>query len=497
MRKAGPNLLRWSSIALILAALGLFFYELVAYSRLRARLPQGLTIAGVPVGEMDSRDALERVLQTYSTPIELHYDDQIILLSPTSVGFRVDSEGMMAVAELMRTGTDFWSGFWEFLWNRYGPTEPIPLRAEYSRAELEEVLRDIAARYDEAPTASQPIPGRPEFQPGTAGRTLDIARAAELVGTMLTQPTNRRVILPVMPTDPPRPGSATLVTLLKQIIDVANFDGLAVLYIQDLRSGDVMHFAYFRNADFPRDPDIAFTAASIIKIGVMVGYYRYYDEPLDAESAKWMNEMIIMSGNEPADWLMESLDPDEGPIRITETLRDLGLESTFLAGHFYLGAELLRIYATPGNQRTDINTRPDIYNQTTASEIGMLLSDIYACTHGGGTLIAAFPESYSPEECRHMLDLLAENRIGILIEAGVPEGTRVAHKHGWTDSPLDMLSDVGIVFSPGGDYVLSAFLWNSQGMIWDPTSKLFADLSRAIYNYFNLPVDVSGLAGGS
>jgi hypothetical protein len=258
-----------------------------------------------------------------------------------------------------------------------------------------------------------------------------------------------------------------------------------------------VHFAYYQNADFPRDPDITFTAASIIKIGIMVGYYRHYDEPLDAQSTKWMQEMITMSGNDPADWLMESIDQEEGPIRVTETLRDLGLESTFLAGYFYPGAELLRIYGTPGNQRSDINTRPDIYNQTTASEIGWLLSDIYACSRGGGTLIAAYPEAYSLDECQHMLDLLSENRIGILIEAGVPEGTRVAHKHGWTESPMEMLGDAGIVFSPGGDYVISMFLWNSQEMIWDPTSKLFSDLSQAIYNYFNLPVGVSGLAGGS
>jgi hypothetical protein len=72
-----------------------------------------------------------------------------------------------------------------------------------------------------------------------------------------------------------------------------------------------------------------------------------------------------------------------------------------------------------------------------------------------------------------------------LIEAGVPEGTVVAHKHGWTSSPMETLGDSGIVFSPGGDYVFSLFLWNTQEMIWSPTSRLFADISRSVYNYFN------------
>jgi hypothetical protein len=86
-----------------------------------------------------------------------------------------------------------------------------------------------------------------------------------------------------------------------------------------------------------------------------------------------------------------------------------------------------------------------------------------------------------------MIDFLAENKIGILIEAGVPEGTRVAHKHGWTSSPMETLADVGIVFSPNGDYVISLFLWNTQEMIWQPTSTLFAEICRAVYNYFNPP----------
>ena len=135
----------------------------------------------------------------------------------------------------------------------------------------------------------------------------------------------------------------------------------------------------------------------------------------------------------------------------------------------------------------DINTRPDIYNQTTASEIGMLLGDIYACASGGGTLRAVFPEEIQPAECRKMLDLLAQNKIGVLLEAGVPEGTRVAHKHGWTESPLTWLSDVGVIYTPGGDYAVAAFMWNDSEMVWEPTSRLMADLSRAIYNYFNPP----------
>jgi beta-lactamase class A len=485
MRKGGPDILRLVSIGLIVASVALLFYEMVVYSRQRAHMPPGLTIAGIPVGGLNQTEAVERILQTYSTPVELHYNDQIILLSPASVGFTLDTEVMLAAAELTRTGTDFWGGFWDFVWKRPGDVEGIPLRAEYSRPQLEAALQDIALRYDEPPLPSRPIPGTPSFRPGEPGTVLSLDRAVELVAEILTSPADRRVVLPVVASAPPPPSMLVLETLIKQNIDVAGFDGLAVIYVQDLRNGNEMHFSYFRNGDFSSDPDVAFTAASIIKIPIMASYYRHYDEPVGEEAETWLWEMITESENGPADRLMEQLDENLGPLLVTEMLQELGLESTFLAGYFYPGAPLLEIYQTPGNQRLDIDTDPDIYNQTTASEMGMLLGDIYACAQGGGAMLARYPGEITPEECSSMLDYLSENNIGILIEAGVPEGTRVAHKHGWTSSPMETLADAGIVFSPGGDYVISLFLWNTQEMIWLPTSRLFADLARSVYNYFN------------
>lgn len=487
--RSGVDFLRWISIGLLLLALILTFFELFVYSRSRARLPRGLTIAGVPVGGLDRNGALQRLLQTYSTPVELHYDDQVILLQPAAVGFRLDTEGMIAAAELARSGPDFWDGFWDFLWNRPGEPVEIPLRAEVSRTQLEAALRDIAARYDQPPIPAQPVPGTTTFTPGAPGRVLDITRGAELAEAALSTPSNRRARLPVVVGGSLRPTFDTLETLLKQNIDLAGFTGLAVIYVVDLRTGEELHFAYLNGQDIPVQPDIAFTGASMIKIGILVSYYRAYEAPFDAESARWLAEMISLSGNDPADWLMDRMARDAGPLRVTETLRALGLESTFLTGYFRPPFAMLvpSVPRTPGNSRTDITFGRDPLNQTTASEMGMLLADIYQCAGGGGSLLAAFPDEIRPDECREMLDLLSQNKIGILIEAGVPDGTRVAHKHGWTESPLVSVGDAGVVFSPAGDYVVSMFLWDSPEMIWDPTSRLFTGLSRAIYNFFNPP----------
>lgn len=488
MKARGLNLQRWISIGLLLTAVALFFYELVAYSRERARLPGQLSIAGIPVGGLSQAEALDRLLQVYSSPIELYYDGYLILLQPASVGFRLDSDVMLAAAELERTGTPFWPGFWDFLWNRPGEAKEVPLRAEFSQSQLEQALRDISARFDEPPTPTQPVPGSTRFLPGEPGRVLDIARAENLIATVLQSPVNRRVNLPIVETAPPRPGLDTLQVLLEQIIEVSNFDGLADIYFMDLRSGESDQFATLNGVEISTSPDIAFSAASINKISIMTAFYRYFDEPFDAETERWLREMITESGNDPSDWLMEQIDPIRGPLMVTETLRDIGLENTFIAGYYYLNAPLLTTYRTPANQRTDINTGPDRYTQTTPSDMGMLLGDIYACAEShGGSLIAAFPDEIKPSECVTMLELLSENILGSLIKGGVPEGTRVAHKHGWRSSPLDMIGDAGVIFSPGGDYILSIFLWADQEMVWEPTSRLVADLSRAVYNYFNPP----------
>ncbi|MCH7586595.1 MAG: serine hydrolase [Chloroflexi bacterium] len=494
MRRGGPDLLRLISIGLLLLAVSLVFYELVTFSRERARLPDQLTIAGVPVGDLEKTEALERLLQVYGSPVELFYGDEVILLNPSSVGYRLDTEVMLAASELARTEVEFWSGFWDFLWNRPGEPNSIPLKSEFSQSELEMNLRDIALRYDKPSKAAEPIPGSPTFAPGESGRVLDIARARELVGEILNTPVNRRVNLPVVAEAPPRPTLPTLQILLKQILKVTEFDGLAVIYLQEMQTGDELHFAILAGEEIEVEPDIAFTAASTIKIGVMTAFYRYFDEPLDEEAERWLYEMIVLSGNATSDWLVERLEGiDElgspGPVLVTNTLRDLGMESTYLGGYFRIGSPLLIQPQTSGNQRPDITTSPDPYNQTTASEIATLLVDIYRCSQGGGALMAAFGGVITAEECANMLDLLSQNKLGYLIEAGVPDGTRVAHKQGYTDSPLDYVIDTGVVFTAGGNYTLSIFLWNELPMIWDPTAKLVSNLSRAVYNYFNPPLE--------
>ena len=88
-----------------------------------------------------------------------------------------------------------------------------------------------------------------------------------------------------------------------------------------------------------------------------------------------------------------------------------------------------------------------------------------------------------------MLTYLARNKIGVLLQAGLPDGTRFAHKHGWLmeyDELIHHMSDAGIVYSPGGNYIITIYLFNENQIVFDTANRFVGDISTAIYNYFNL-----------
>jgi beta-lactamase class A len=493
LRNRSPfSALRFISLSLLLIATVLAAIQLVRFSRVRAYFPSGLQIAGVPVGGLDRQQAAQRLLEAYSLPVEMHYGEAIIQLNPSVVDFQLDLDSMLAAADLERTQTVFWQDFWDFMWGRSSSPGEVPLRASYSEARLRTYLSEIAERYDQPPVAAMPVAGTVNFQAGKSGMSLDIDNAILPIENALYSLRNREVELPLERTNPPRPALNNLEILLKQTIDVAGFEGIAGVYMADLQTGQEIHFGYSRGEDLPVQPDIAFTASSIIKIPIMISAFKYMEDNPDSETLKLVSDMIEYSGNESADWLMDRvIDPTRAPLLVTEDMRSLGLENTFLAGYFTIGSPLLAVINTPANERTDVNTDPDPYSQTTPTDIGMLLEDLYICAqNGGGALMAVFPQEFDQAKCQTMIEYLKNNRLPVLLTAGIPEGTKIAHKHGWVsdiNAVITTIGDAGIIYSPGGNYVLVVFLYHPEQLVWEPASTLVAELSRAAYNYFNLP----------
>ena len=490
-------ILRGISIAILSIAIVLVIISLVGFSRQRNNYPPGMKIGGVSVGGVDPQTASQRVLQVYSSPIEIQYGEARIHVDPSVVGFELDLDSMIAAADLARTGGSFWGGFWNYLWNREPNPVEIPLSASIVADRLIAHLQnEIAPRYDEPPIPAQPVPGGTTWLPGTPGRVLDIERAVRLIEDTLRSPTSRTVVLSFQRSTAARPTIQNLEILLQQNVTVSGFDGVLGLYLLDLQNGQEIHFAMDRGNLISVNPDVAFTASSTVKIPIMVSYFtKYGSAALDEQSSALILDMIRKSENPPADRLMERLDAFRGPLVVTDDMRKIGLENTFIAGFFCSPespCQLLQVITTPANSRNDVTTDPDVFNQTTTSDAGMLLADIYQCaTTGGGALIAAFPDKINSQICQQMINYLTLDKIGVLIEAGVPEGTRVAHKHGWISEPATLviknISDSAIVYTPGGNYVLVIYAYHPVQTVWDPVSSLFAQLSQTVYNFYNLP----------
>lgn len=487
-RRNTLSILRWTSLALIFIAVLLTSFQLIRYSRMRSSFPPGLTIGGVPVGGLNSSEAGERLVQAYGIPIELIYGNSLIQVRPSSVGFQINLETMLAAADLQRITQSFWSGFWSYLWNTLPAPEPVPLSATVSKERLIAYLEnEIVPRYDQPAKEPIPDPGSAQFTEGVPGRELDIERSVVLITEALMSPTNRSVNLPYNRTMPARVSFQNLQYLIRQILVKNQFNGVAEFYLLDLNTRDELSFALSKGEQIP--PDIAFTAASTIKIPIMTYVYIYRDEPLGKTTEDDLKLMIEISENTPADRLLESIGGTLAPISFTEDLQKLGYKNTFLGGFFYPGASLLARYETPANSRTDVNTSPDVYNQTTPAEISQSLDDIYQCANfNGGALKAVFGDAIKQEECIKMLDMLSANKTAVLLEAGVPEGTKIAHKHGWileNDGLIHSISDAGIVYTPNATYILTMFFYHPDQLVFDPTNIMASQISRAVYQFFN------------
>lgn len=485
------SLLRWISLALILSAVLILVYELIAFSRLRSGFSLGTTIAGVPVGGLSLDEASDRLTQAYSLAVEMHYNDSVIQAKPATLGFTLDLNSMITAADQQRSSTPFWTGFFDYLFNRMPSSEEIPLVATIDEKVLREYLtNEIASRYDQAAGAYLPVAGSTNFTPGEPGSKLNVDRSVELITIALRSPSSRVVNLSVDKVQSTRPSRENLEVLLKQIIDVSGFTGTTEIYLLDLQTNQEMQVAYKQGEDLT--PGIAFSAASTIKIPVMVSIFRRISSPVSADITKLIEEMIETSSNDAPDALMKQvIDPNLGPLGVTDDMQALGLVDTFLGQMFAEGSTPLISEQTPANQRTDINTNPDPVNQTTPSEMGSLLDDIYECAqNGGGTFAAVFGDKITQGECRSMITYLTRNEQPGLLREGLPEGTQIAHKHGWTsnttDQTINFIADAGIIYTPGGNYILAVYTADDHQIIWDNGNKLLADLSRAVYNYYNL-----------
>lgn len=489
------RLLRWIflslSLACFAAAAVLAWRQAQLYQASRAVLPPGSAVAQIPSAGLTLEEAGNRVARAFAlTPVELRIGAAAVQIDPAGAGLELKLSDMLAGAQSALAAGSSWQGYWDFLLNRQPAPVDAPLQCAVNQAQLLAYLQNLLGdRYDQPATAARPIPGDVLYAPGQPGSTLNLEEALPRVAAALCSRAERAAAVNSDPTPPLPPDPRLLDPQLEALVQGSAFDGILEVYFQDLQTGAEINFAYAETQPVP--PGIAFTAASTIKIPVMVSVYKTVDGPLPADLRTLMSQMIDLSDNASTDAVMQRvLDPNLAPLQVTADAQALGLSNTFLAGLFYPGAPLLQIFDTPANRRPDVSTDPDIYNQTSPADMGRLLAGIQRCANQtGGILSQVFATQITPAECSEMLDFLSRNKKGVLIENGLPEGTRMARKYGWVTDPLDGLmhsaSDAALVYTPGGDFVMTVYFYHVEQLNWDAAQRLSARLATAVDNYYN------------
>ncbi|MCD4685424.1 MAG: class A beta-lactamase-related serine hydrolase [Anaerolineae bacterium] len=486
------------SFLLLLGAIILIMLEVVDYGNQRDDLPTDLTVAGIAAGGLNEADAQARWESIYvQQPLQLYYGGNLILLYPNEVGFRTDNEAMLAEAHAQNAQEkNYWAGFWNYLGRRPVAAVSVPLRAAYDEGLLRAYLDDLATRYNDQPGEAAFDQVTLTFSSGLAGRQLDVDAALPLIEAALfdPEPTARRIILPTSTTTAQQQDMATLRQGINTLLFDSGFDydggnQFASVYIMDLTTGEEIKVL----ADVPH------SARSVIKIPIMVNLFR--EEllvPSGTDIAYLLTESILCSNNSASNYIVqyagaganERSQQLDGLNQVSCTAQALGAEHTYMSALLWVGDSSLEFEApvcrpeTPGSLPTAAN--PDPFAQTTAQDMGVLLTGIYDCVYHDSGLRAIYPDEITQRECQHMLNLLSGNHIDRLIELGLPPGTPLAHKNGWG---IETSVDSGIVFSPGGDYVISIFTWeydaDGNALPTLASWELIEELSRLTWNYFN------------
>lgn len=487
-RQSFPILPILSSL-MLLGAVGLFIFELIGFSQRQDRLPAGVVVAGVDVSGLTPSQAVATWEQALSRPITLYYEDSPILLEPAAIGMRINNAAMLAEARSANaSGTQNWIRFFNYL---LGQEERsvinVLLQADYQSGLLDQFLREISLRYDRQPGSGDYDVQTLTIRPGLGGRQLNARQALPLIDAALRDPVNRTVNLPLVDTGASFTTLDTLEEMIVAYLDSQGFiyDGqttVASVYIMDLQTGEEINL----------NADVAMSAASTIKLPIMIDYYRTLALAPTDEEAFLMANSLLCSNNSSSNLIMQIIgggnDIFRGLASVTETAQYLGARNTFITAPFVLGVEGQQFGSIPAPQTSpnpNFNTRPDPYNQTTAEDLGTLFGMIYDCANYGSGLMAAIPDgSFTQNECRQMLELMSANHLLRLLQGGIPPDTRISHKNGWLNN---MHGDAGIVYPPNGrNYIISVFVWeDTEFFSFTRAWPLIEGISRAAWNYFS------------
>ena len=275
------NQARWIiggfGVFFIIISLYILFSDLANYRRQSSVYPAGVSIESIPIGGLTRAEAQARLEQAFSIPIELRYGEARMQFTPAELGWSLDITSTLDGLEATLPE----DGWWQHLWGRSASAADLdyPLQVSFNPEVCRAFLAEnIILRYDQPATAALPILYTTNYTLGQKGLELNTEAALPAIQSALLSHSARIVELPInetpaLPLDP-----ANLEVFLKQTILLSGFDGLAELYMESLPQGTPLHFAVRANEPIP--PDVAYSAASTIKIPIMVSVFNHLGEPL-------------------------------------------------------------------------------------------------------------------------------------------------------------------------------------------------------------------------
>ena len=249
---------------------------------------------------------------------------------------------------------------------------------------------------------------------------------------------------------------------------VGGFDGTSAVYVEDLATG--AGAAWNAKARFP--------AASTVKVAIAIEVLRRIEEPAQGSSLRRLLEaMLIDSDNEASNELLSWLggSVEGGAAEVNALMESLHLVDSHLYGGF--------LTAGPGPPiPLEIESSPvlEIEKYTTAWDLAQLHRFVHLATGELGPL----PEldgSFTPADARYLVYTLAHSADRGKLDRFLGDGRAVVpHKAGWIE---DSRHDAGLVYSPGGVFVVVVMTWNPNGAA-DPSDVLAGEVALAALQRF-------------